>query len=56
MLRAKRAQSTLEYVLIFTAIIAGIIVFANTVLKQKVQGSLEHVSSEMENAVNKIKY
>lgn len=54
MLRGRRAQSTLEYVIVFTAIVAGIIIFANTVMKKKVQGSLEHVANEMESKVQSI--
>ncbi|HLD82481.1 MAG TPA: hypothetical protein VI976_00840 [Candidatus Omnitrophota bacterium] len=56
MFKKRRAQSTLEYVLVLTAIIAAIIVGAMKFVKPKVESSLEHVSSEMENAVNKIKY
>jgi hypothetical protein len=56
MLRLRKAQSTLEYVIVFTAIIAGIIIFANTVMKNKVQGSLEDVAGKMENKVKSIDF
>ncbi len=56
MLRFKKAQSTLEYVIVFTAIIAGIIIFANTVMKNRVQGSLEDVAGKMENKVKSIDF
>ncbi len=56
MLRFKKAQSTLEYVIVFTAIIAGIIIFANTVMKNRVQGSLEDVAGKMENKVKQIDF
>jgi len=56
MLRFKKAQSTLEYVIVFTAIIAGIIIFANTVMKNKVQGSMEDVAGKMENKVKSINF
>jgi len=56
MLRFRKAQSTLEYIIVFTAIIAGIIVFANMVMKNKVQGSLEDVAGKMENKVKSIDF
>lgn len=56
MLRSRKAQSTLEYVIVFTAIIAGIILFANTVMRQKVKGSLEDVAGKMENKVKSIDF
>jgi len=56
MLRFKKAQSTLEYVIVFTAIIAGIIIFANSVMKNRVQGSLEDVAGKMENKVKSIDF
>jgi len=54
MLRLKRGQSTLEYVIVFTAIIAAIILFANTLMKQRVGDSLDHVSNQMQMQVQKI--
>lgn len=56
MKKKKRGQSTLEYVIILTAIIAVVIAFAAGFLKQRVQGSLEHASTEMEDQVNKINF
>lgn len=56
MSRFKKAQSTLEYVIVFTAIIAGIIIFANTIMKNRVQGSLEDVAGKMENKVKSIDF
>jgi uncharacterized protein (UPF0333 family) len=56
MLRFKRGQSTLEYVIVFTAIVAAIIIFANTVMKQKVQSSLEDTADKMESQVKKIDF
>ncbi|MCK9603368.1 MAG: hypothetical protein M0R66_03320 [Candidatus Omnitrophica bacterium] len=46
----------MEYVIVFTAIVAGIIIFANTVMKNKVQGSLEDVAGKMENKVKSIDF
>ena len=52
----KRGRSTLEYVIILTAIVAGIIYAATKFVKPKVQESLQHVSEEMKGAVDKIEY
>ena len=51
----KKAQSTLEYVLILTAVIAAIIVAAK-VLNTKVNTNMQHVATQMENEVTKIKF
>ncbi|MBL7081313.1 MAG: class III signal peptide-containing protein [Candidatus Omnitrophica bacterium] len=56
MIGARKAQSTLEYIIIFTAVVAAIIIFANTVMKKKVQSSLEHVADQMESEVKKIDF
>jgi len=55
MLRRK-GQSILEYVIIFTAIIAGIVFVANSVMKTKVQDSITHVGEQMDNQVKKISF
>ena len=52
----RRAQSTLEYVIILTAIVAAIIFAATKFIKPKVESSMSHVATEMDNAVGKIKY
>lgn len=52
----KKGQSTLEYVIVLTAIIAVVIAFAGIFLRGKVQNSLEHVSQQMENQAQKISY
>lgn len=52
----KRAQSTLEYILVLTAIIAGIIFAATRFVGPRVQGSLDHVSLEMQNQVNRVHF
>jgi len=54
MLKNRKGQSILEYVIVFTAIIAAIIVFAYNVLKPKVGSSLGHVATKMEEQVKKI--
>jgi len=55
-LRSKRGQSTLEYIIILTAIVGAIIAVANSVLKPKVTGIFTHVSEQAENAANKINF
>lgn len=52
----KKGQSTLEYVLILTAIIAAIVVLANTVMKEKVQSSADHLTSEMKAAADQVDF
>ena len=56
MLINKKGQSTLEYIIIFTAIVGAILLAANTVLKPKVGNMIEHVTSEAENAVNHVSF
>lgn len=52
----KTGQSTLEYVIILTAIIAVILVFAGVFLRTKVKSSMEHVTTQMDNEVKHIDY
>jgi uncharacterized protein (UPF0333 family) len=52
----KSGQSTLEYVLILTAIVGAIIITATKFVKPKVEGSVEHVSNEMADQVDRIKF
>ncbi len=52
----KKGQSVLEYVIILTAIIAVIIIFANNFLKPKVQSSLENAATQMNNEAQKINF
>jgi len=56
MLRQKRAQSTLEYIIIFTAVVGAILLAANTIIKPKVNSMLEHVAEEAENAVQHVSF
>ena len=51
----KKGQSTLEYVVIFTAIVAAVILAVPTI-KAKVQSAFEHAAGEMEQQVHKINY
>ncbi|MDI6758183.1 MAG: hypothetical protein QMD94_00685 [Candidatus Omnitrophota bacterium] len=52
----KKGQSTLEYILVFTAIIAGIIFAATKFMKPATERSMEHVSTQMEEQVKRIKF
>ena len=48
----RKGQSTLEYVIILTAIIAAILFAAATYLKPRIEQSLDHVTNEMEQGIN----
>lgn len=52
---SKKGQSTLEYVIVLTAIVAAVIAAAS-VIKTKVTSSFEHAAGEMDEAVAKIDY
>ncbi len=47
----KKGQSTLEYVLVLTAIIAVVIIVAGGVLRNQTQASLTHVTNQMQTQV-----
>jgi len=56
MLRSRKAQSTLEYIIIFTAVVGAILLAANTVIKTKMNSMLEHVAGEAETAVKHVSF
>jgi hypothetical protein len=56
MLNAKKAQSTLEYIIIFTVIVGAILWAANNLIRGRMQNILNHVTSEAEQAVNHIDF
>lgn len=56
MLKSKRAQSTLEYIIVFTIIVAAILVAANGVIRHKVIQLLEHVGNESYTAVKHVNF
>lgn len=56
MRRNRKAQSTLEYVIVLAAIIAAVIIFATGTFTTKINSSLEHVANEMQNVVQRIDY
>ena len=55
MLRTKKAQSTLEYIIIFVAIVAAVFVLAYTTLKPGVQKVIKQSADQMEVAAGKFK-
>lgn len=56
MLRPKKAQSTLEYIIIFTAIVGAVLLAANAIIKPKVTNILEHTATQAEKAVEHISF
>lgn len=56
MLTAKKAQSTLEYIIIFTTIVGAILFAANQYIKPSMQNILNRVSNQAETAVNHINF
>jgi uncharacterized protein (UPF0333 family) len=56
MLRSKKAQSTLEYIIVFTVIVAAILLAGNTFLRTRVNNILDHASGQAETAVNQINF
>jgi uncharacterized protein YpmB len=56
MRKSRRAQSTLEYIIVFTVIIAAVLVAANTMIRGRVTNMLDHVSNQAEKAVNHVTF
>lgn len=54
--RLKRAQSTLEYVIILAAIIGAIIFVSTTLLKPKLQSSYDTLTTKMQNKVETVNF
>lgn len=50
MLGKRKGQSTLEYIIIFTAIVAGILLFAYSTIKPAVQSVLNASADKIINA------
>lgn len=53
---SKKAQSTLEYVIILTAIIAAMIFAASSFIKPTMENSVNHVTDEVGAQVNRIHF
>lgn len=56
MLKQKKAQSTLEYIIIFTAVVGAILLAANSIIKPKMNTMLDHVASQAETAVKHVNF
>jgi hypothetical protein len=56
MLKPKKAQGTLEYIIVFTAIVAAIVLAANTFLKPRVNAMLDHVTNQSVEAVKHVNF
>lgn len=56
MFRVKKAQSTLEYIIILTAVVGAILLAVNTLIKKRVGNILDHVSEQAETAVSHINF
>jgi hypothetical protein len=56
MLNSRKAQSTLEYIIIFTAIVGAILVVANGVIKNKVDSMVTHVADQADKAVAHVNF
>jgi len=52
----RKGQSTLEYVLVLTAIIGVVAAFVMGAFRSNTQTSLNHVSTQMQTQVQKISY
>jgi len=56
MLRSKKAQSTLEYIIIFTVVIGAILFAANTMVRGRMQNIIDHVSEQAQTAVDHVEF
>lgn len=56
MFKLKKAQSTLEYIIVFTTIVAAILLVSNTIIRPKMGNMLEHVTNQAETAVNHVNF
>jgi len=56
MFKAKKAQGTLEYIIVFTVIVAAILLAANTFIRERVKNILDHSTQQAEKAVEKINF
>jgi hypothetical protein len=56
MFKASKAQSTLEYIIIFTVVVGAILYAANTFIRGRMQNIVDHVSDEAVKAVNHVNF
>lgn len=56
MVRHKKGQSTLEYVIVLAAVISGIILFATGTFKTRLGNAMNDVTNQMQNVIGRIRY
>ena len=55
-MRNRKGQSTLEYVIILSAVIGAIILVANTMMKPKLQSSYNTLTDKMQDKVQEVEF
>jgi hypothetical protein len=53
-MRRRKGQSILEYVIVFTVIIAAIMVAANTVMKKAITGAVNDAASSVQGSTSRL--
>lgn len=56
MARKNKAQSTLEYIIVFTVIVGAVLFAANSFIRGRVTNIIDHATSQAETAVRHINY
>ncbi|MBU1869556.1 MAG: class III signal peptide-containing protein [Candidatus Omnitrophica bacterium] len=56
MFRRKKGQSTLEYIIIFTVVVAAVLWAANKAIRGKMMNIFSHTANETEAAVKHIDF
>lgn len=56
MFRSKKAQSTLEYLVVFSVIVAAIVAASQGLIKRKVTNIVDHATDQAESAVEHINF
>lgn len=52
----RKAQSTLEYIIVFTVIVGAILLAANTLIRTKMSSIFTHVTDQAEKAVKHVDF
>lgn len=52
----KKGQSTLEYIIVFTVIVAAVLLAANKFIRGRTENMLDHVSGQAQKAVDHINF
>ena len=56
MTKFKKAQSTLEYIIVFTAIVGVVLLVTNTIIKDRMKRVFDRATGQAESAVDKIRF